>query len=101
MRFNCRDGKFWSDPQSLGTDMSLSFVPRRSNPDERTIIMPNIFNMDQPLPIPVNQKTVMKLWQYILDESSEDTTKTDAESTDEQIDKLKGFLATMIPDQWY
>ena len=85
----------WSDP-NFPDQYSASFVPRTRNPDEETVIMPNVFDMRQPLPVSIKKHKIMKMWQVMLEPDDDEDQATE----DARMAKLQEFMATLMPKEW-
>ena len=92
-----RKSNSWSDPQNVNSRRQFSFVSRASKSDEHTVIMPNVFNLNQPVPVPIKNKKVAKVWQILLepDDDEDEATQEDA-----KLAALREVMCKLMPDQW-
>ena len=87
----------WSDPQHVHTKKSYSFVPRATKSDEHTVIMPNVFNLNQPVPVPIKHNKVARIWDILLEPDDDDA---EGAEKDEKLQHLQDIMARMMPEQW-
>ena len=96
MLSDCSKTYAWSDPQFISSHYSASFVPRSKSEGEETVIMPNVFDMRQPLPLSIKKNKVLKMWQIMLEQDDEEGDGKD----DEDTAKLQKFLMSVMPQEW-
>ena len=59
--------------------------------------MPNVFNNDQPIPVPIKHTKIAKLWDLLLEADDDDP---DAEE-DEKIESMKSLMSKLMPKEWW
>ena len=94
----CRKTYAWSDPDFISSGHSASFVPRSKSADEETVILPNVFDMRQPMPLSIKKTKIMKMWQVML---AADDDEEEQESEDQRLAKFQAFMMSFMPKEWY
>ena len=88
--FNSFANLFWSDPRYMSSYFEAQFRPRAARSNEVILLIPNLLNPAETLPVPVTHETLFNIYMDIY-------SRTFPEDHDEDVNPS----ASNIPVEWY
>ena len=80
--------QFWSDPSFTSSYIEATFKPRAANSNEVTLLIPNIFNPGETLPVNIPRKQLVNIYMALINQLTDP-------------DDINQPAPRGIPTEWY
>ena len=92
--------QFWSDPSFLSSYYKATFRPRTALPGEVTLLIPNLFNVGETVPVNIPTCDLMNIYMTIFRNTISDSDLVEEDPIEKLYDQANA-QRSRIPPEWY